>query len=153
TAIKNAAQNFKSTAPTSLLDIFENPTLSDATTMVNQINAKLASSGGGGGALRTEPPTTTPDAIGATPDTLKNNPEAVIKAIKDAASVKELAVKATPSEAVSIPMTVAAALENKHADAVVVIASTEASYELPVSVIDAAKLAKDLGVASSELNI
>lgn len=113
-------------------------------------------SGGGGGVVTppTEPPTTTPGGgITTSPDTLEKNPQDVIDAINKAETVKELAVEATPGEAVTIPMTVTAALENKNADAVVVIASTEASYELPVSVIDGAALAKQLGVASSELNI
>lgn len=156
------------TAPASIKNIVVKPSAGQLATIVSNIEKAVADldtppvvtpPGGGGGVVTppttpTEPPTTTPGGgIETSPDTLKNNPEDVIKAIEEAASVTELAVDVKPGEAVSIPMTVAAALENKNADAVIVIASTEASYELPVSVIDAAKLAKDLGVASSELSI
>lgn len=158
------------TAPASIKNIVVKPSAGQLATIVSNIEKAVADldtppvvtppgGGGGGGVVTppttpTEPPTTTPEGgIETSPDTLKNNPEDVIEAIKNAPSVTELAVDVKPGEAVSIPMTVASALENKNADAVIVIASTEASYELPVSVIDAAKLAKDLGVASSELSI
>lgn len=171
---KSAAKFFtENDAPDSIKNIVVRPSIGQLSTIVKNIEDAVAeleddkddeteippgntSPGSGGGAVTppTEPPTTTPGGgIETTPDTLKNNPEDVIKAIEEAASVKELAVDVKPGEAVSIPLTIASALENKNADAVIVIASTEASYELPVSVIDAAKLAKDLGVASSELNI
>lgn len=158
-------------APASIKNIVVKPSAGQLATIVSNIEKAVADlnappvvtppGGGGGGGTTpteptepTEPPTTTPEgAVEVTPDTLKNNPEDVIKAIQDAASVKELAVDVKLGEAVSIPLAVASALESKNADAVIVIASSEASYALPVSVIDGAKLAKELGVASSELNI
>ncbi|MCJ1908261.1 S-layer homology domain-containing protein [Planococcus ruber] len=157
-------------APASIKNIVVKPSAGQLATIVSNIEKAVAdlnappvvtppgNGGGGGGGTTptepTEPPTTTPGgAVEVTPDTLKNNPEDVIKAIQEAASVKELAVDVKPGEAVSIPLAVASALEIKNADAVIVIASSEASYELPVSVIDGAALAKELGVASSELSI
>ncbi|CEG22015.1 Endoglucanase precursor [Planococcus massiliensis] len=161
TVLENSITKVQAEAPASVKEILVKPTDTQLNTMTSQILAALSTGGGGnnGGAPTTPtppvtPPTTTPGGeIEATPDTLKNNPEEVIEAIQNAPSVTELAVDVKPGEAVSIPLTIASALENKNADAVIVIASTEASYELPVSVIDAAKLAKDLGVASSELSI
>lgn len=152
--------------PASAKNIIKKPTVDEVTEIIANIKTEVnkpevtppGNGGGGGGGTTptepTEPPTTTPGgAVEVTPDTLKNNPEDVIKAIQDAASVKELAVDVKPGEAVSIPLAVASALEIKNADAVIVVASSEASYELPVSVIDGAALAKELGVASSELSI
>lgn len=140
--------------PASAKNIIKKPTVDEVTGIITDIKTEVNKPEVTPPVTPTEPPTTTPGGgIETSPDTLKNNPEDVIKAIEEAASVTELAVDVKPGEAVSIPMTVASALENKNADAVIVIASTEASYELPVSVIDAAKLAKDLGVASSELSI
>lgn len=86
--------------------------------------------------------------------TIETNPQAVIDAINKAASVEQLVVKLDAGvEVVNIPATILTALKNKNGEAVVVIVSGNASYEVPVSQIDLLAAATSLGVASAELEL
>ncbi|EPD52236.1 hypothetical protein HMPREF1210_01589 [Paenisporosarcina sp. HGH0030] len=110
---------------------------------------------GGGTPGPTPPPVeVNKDEVSTGGSTIESNPQSVIDAITKAATVEALVVKLDAGvEVVSIPATILSALKNKNGEAVVVIASGDATYEVPVSQIDLLAAAASLGVASAELKL
>lgn len=113
------------------------------------------SGGGGGGVIiPPTPPVTGGGSVEVDGSTITSNPQAVIDSINNADAVKELTVK-VPAGAtnVDVPATILNALDNKNSKAVVALQFGEVAYELPVNAFDLSAAAKDLDVASAELNL
>ena len=145
--------------PTGVRDVLQVP--NNPATIISEIqsevNAAFNTGGGGGG---TPPPTETPveddgnGEISTSGDTVENNPQQVIDAIKDAESVEELIITLEGNDTeVVIPGTIFNALENKNSDAVIIVETSTGAYELPVTSIDLEALAKELNVTSAELKV
>lgn len=111
------------------------------------------------------PPTTNPGTPGTPPvvvggelkvdaGTLTSNPQAIIAAINAATTIEELVITLPAGvEEVKVPATILAALRAKNPDAVIVVQTAVGSYNLPVSEINLAAAAAQLGVTQSELSL
>lgn len=110
--------------------------------------------GGGGGGVIVPPPTTGEGSVEVDGSTIGSNPQAVIDAIEKATKVETLVIKVQAGATdVKVPATILNALDKKNSKAVIVLQFGDVSYELPVNAFDLAAAAKDLDVASAELNL
>ncbi|PLS17817.1 hypothetical protein CVD28_08950 [Bacillus sp. M6-12] len=114
--------------------------------------------GGGGGGVVTPPvtPPTTPEAgdVVANPGSIAQNPAAVVDAIKNATNFDALVIAATGNSAVvELPQSILQAVADKNSSAVIEVKNDKGSYELPVSEIKLADLAKELGVDAKDVKI
>jgi len=120
---------------------------------LNEVNPPVFGGGGGGG-VAPAPAPVTGGIVPTTGSVVESNPQSVIDAINNATTVKELTITlAAGTEVVSIPATILTALENKNDQAVVVITTENATYDVPVAQINLSSAATKLGVASAELKL
>jgi hypothetical protein len=105
----------------------------------------------GGGVVT--PPTADKEVV-TDSNAIENNPQSVIDSINKAPKLEELVIN-TPANAteISIPVTVLNAVETKNSQAVIHVNFGAVSYELPVTAIDTSAIAKQLGVAASDLKL
>ncbi|WP_075617244.1 S-layer homology domain-containing protein [Paenisporosarcina indica] len=145
-------KNGINSAPQGVLDILQVPANSGAiiSKIQKDVDDIFAPPGPGPGPT---PPGPTPP-ITIEPDTIENNPQAVIDLINGSKPIDELKVNLPVGTTnVAVPGTIFNALDKNNPDAVLVISSAVGSYSLPVSAVNLQNLAAQLNVTSAELFI
>lgn len=108
----------------------------------------------GGGGTPVTPPVVVDGELAVDAGTVTSNPQAVIAAINAATTIEELVITLPAgAEEISIPVTILLALESKNEDAVIVVETASGSFNVPVSDINLAAAAAQLGVTQSELSL
>jgi len=108
----------------------------------------------GGGVPNQSSITVNNGLISTNRETVETNTQDVIDVINKETFVEVLKIGIeTGKEDVSFPVTILTALTKKNNEAYIEVSTVDATYHLPVSLIDVTGVAKQLGVASEELKL